>query len=46
MTRYDDSLPGPVAFDDEPLSHTLADVLEHGRPRASCTSPRPRSTRT
>jgi 2,3-bisphosphoglycerate-independent phosphoglycerate mutase len=28
MTRYDDSLPGPVAFADEELHDTLADVLE------------------
>ena len=27
MTRYDASLPGPVAFDDEPLSNTLAEVI-------------------
>jgi 2,3-bisphosphoglycerate-independent phosphoglycerate mutase len=27
MTRYDASLPGPVAFDDTPLSDTLAEGL-------------------
>jgi 2,3-bisphosphoglycerate-independent phosphoglycerate mutase len=28
MTRYDTTLSGPVAFDDEPLRDVLADVLE------------------
>ena len=28
MTRYDATLSGPVAFDDEPLRDVLADVLE------------------
>jgi 2,3-bisphosphoglycerate-independent phosphoglycerate mutase len=27
MTRYDDSLPGPVAFDDSTLSEVLAEVV-------------------
>ena len=27
MTRYDSDLPGPVAFDDVPLSETLAEVI-------------------
>jgi 2,3-bisphosphoglycerate-independent phosphoglycerate mutase len=28
MTRYDETLPGPVAFDSEIVQNTLADVLE------------------
>jgi 2,3-bisphosphoglycerate-independent phosphoglycerate mutase len=27
MTRYDATLPGPVAFDDDPIAETLAEVI-------------------
>ena len=46
MTRYRDDLDCPVAFDEQQVDETMAEVLARARRCASCTSPRPRSTRT
>ena len=46
MTRYARDLDEPVAFAEQKVPETLAEVLVEARARASCTSPRPRSTPT
>ena len=45
MTEYEEGWPYPVAFPPERPATTIAAVIA-ARASASCTSPRPRSTRT
>ena len=46
MTRYSSDLPTPIAFAEQTVPNTVAEVLSASRPASSCTSPRPRSTPT
>ena len=46
MTEYEEDWPYPVAFAPERPATTLPPVLADARRARSCTSPRPRSTRT
>jgi 2,3-bisphosphoglycerate-independent phosphoglycerate mutase len=45
LTRYDESLPLPVAFPPEDVFHTLGDLYADAGLH-QLRSPRPRSTRT
>ena len=46
MTRYRDDFDCPVAFEEQDVRNTMAEVLARARRCASCTWPRRRSTRT